>query len=79
MEFNRLVSLQQYPDPRRLDLRASIIDPYKRWLVREFKQKSSVSVFAIVDLSASVRFNGVQNGNLISKILTSVMKSTRRW
>ena len=80
MEFNRLVSLQQYPDPRRLDLRASIIDPYKRWLVREFKQKSSVSVFAIVDLSASVRFNGVQNGgNLISKILTSVMKSTRRY
>ena len=80
MEFNRLVSLQQYPDPRRLDLRASIIDPYKRWLVREFKQKSSVSVFAIVDLSASVRFNGVQNGgNLIRKILTSVMKSTRRY
>ena len=80
MEFNRLVSLQQYPDPRRLDLRASIIDPYKRWLVREFKQKSSVSVFVIVDLSASVRFNGVQNGgNLISKILTSVMKSTRRY
>ena len=34
--------------PRRLDLRASIIDPYERWLVREFKQRSAVSVFAIV-------------------------------
>ena len=80
MEFNRLVSLQQYPDPRRLDLRASIIDPYERWLVREFKQRSAVSVFAIVDLSASVRFNGLQNGkNLIIKILTSVMNSTRRY
>ena len=80
MEFNRLVSLQQYPDPRRLDLRASIIDPYERWLVREFKQRSAVSVFAIVDLSASVRFNGLQNGKaLIIKILTSVMNSTRRY
>ena len=80
MEFNRLVSLQQYPDPRRLDLRASIIDPYERWLVREFKQRSAVSVFVIVDLSASVRFNGLQNGkNLIIKILTSVMNSTRRY
>ena len=80
MEFNRLVSLQQYPDPRRLDLRASIIDPYERWLVREFKQRSSVSVFAIVDLSASVRFHGLQNGkNLITKILTSVMNSVRRY
>ena len=80
MEFNRLVSLQQYPDPRRLDLRASIIDPYERWLVREFKQRSAVSVFAIVDLSASVRFHGLQNGkNLITKILTSVMNSVRRY
>ena len=80
MEFNRLVSLQQYPDPRRLDLRASIIDPYERWLVREFKQRSAVSVFAIVDLSASVRFHGLQNGkNLINKILTSVMNSVRRY
>jgi len=80
MEFNRLVSLQQYPDPRRLDLRASIIDPYERWLVREFKQRSAVSVFAIVDLSASVRFHGLQNGkNLIAKILTSVMNSVRRY
>lgn len=80
MEFNRLVSLQQYPDPRRLDLRASIIDPYERWLVREFKQKSAVSVFAIVDLSASVRFNGFQNGkNLTIKILTAIINSTRRY
>ena len=64
----------------RLDLRASIIDPYERWLVREFKQKSAVSVFAIVDLSASVRFHGLQNGkNLITKILTSVMNSVRRY
>ncbi len=80
MEFNRLVSLQQYPDPRRLDLRASFIDPYERWLVREFKQRSAVPVFAIVDLSASVRFHGLQNGkNLIAKILTSVMNSVRRY
>ena len=80
MEFNRLVSLQQYPDPRRLDLRASIIDPYERWLVREFKQKSSLSVFVILDLSASVRFNGFQNGsNLVAEILNSIISSVKRY
>jgi len=80
MEFNRLVSLQQYPDPRRLDLRASLIDPYERWLVREYKQKSSISVLVILDLSASVRFNGRQDGvNLIAKILFSIITSVRRY
>ena len=80
MEYNRLVSLQQYPDPRRLDLRASVTDPYERWLVREFKQRSAVSIYAIFDLSASVSFRGRQNGeDLMVKIFTSIKNSAMRY
>lgn len=48
--------LLDQPDPRRLDLRASLRDPRGDWLVRIQRQRVAVPVHAIVDVSASMRF-----------------------
>lgn len=80
MIFNRLISLEQYPDPRRLDLRSSLIDPYERWLVREYKQKSAITVMLILDVSASTGFRGSLDGvKTISQIISSVVLSANRY
>ncbi|MCB1915304.1 MAG: hypothetical protein KDG52_06260 [Rhodocyclaceae bacterium] len=49
-------SLFARPDPRRIDLRASLRDPRGDWLVRLARQRSHVPVAAVVDVSASMDF-----------------------
>jgi uncharacterized protein (DUF58 family) len=55
-EFVSHVSLYDRPDPRRLDLRASLREVRGDWLVRVNRQRVSVPVYAIVDVSASMSF-----------------------
>ncbi|WP_350309637.1 DUF58 domain-containing protein [Aquariibacter lacus] len=55
--------LLDHPDPRRIDLRASLRDPQGDWLVRIARQRVAVPVQAVVDVSASMRF-GAQRAKL---------------
>lgn len=55
-EFRRHVGLLRHPDPRRIDLRASLRDPYGELHVRQFAPRRAVAVAALVDLSGSMRF-----------------------
>ena len=48
--------LLDHPDPRRLDLRASLRDMRHEWLVRIQRQRTAVPVHALIDLSASMHF-----------------------
>lgn len=48
--------LFDHPDPRRLDLRASLRHPGREWLVRLHRQRSAVTLHALVDVSASMTF-----------------------
>ena len=41
-------------DPRRLDLLASSRDPLRRLLVRRYRQRASIRVYVVADLSASL-------------------------
>jgi len=50
------MSLFDRPDPRRLDLRASLRALHENWLVRVNRQRAGVAVRAIVDVSASMAF-----------------------
>ena len=50
------MSLYDRPDPRRLDLRASLRGLNDDWLVRVNRQRAGASVRAIVDVSASMFF-----------------------
>ncbi|SDR47841.1 hypothetical protein SAMN05443245_6095 [Paraburkholderia fungorum] len=55
--------LFDYPDPRRLDLRASVRAARSEWLVRVNLQRVAVPVVVIVDVSASMQF-----GTRLSKL-----------
>ncbi|MCB4771477.1 hypothetical protein LGR54_22975 [Ancylobacter sp. Lp-2] len=63
-EFRRHVSLLRHPDPRRLDLRASLRDPFGELHVRQFAPRRAVPVAALVDLSGSMRFGGAVAGRV---------------
>jgi uncharacterized protein (DUF58 family) len=57
-EFRAHAPLIDAPDPRRLDLHASLRDPFGRWLVRLNRERRAVPVVLAVDLSASMGFRG---------------------
>ena len=57
-EFRGHASLLDAPDPRRLDLHASLRDPFGGWRVRLYSQRMSVAVTVVADVSASMGFNG---------------------
>jgi hypothetical protein len=55
-EFVAHRSLFDYPDPRRLDLRASLRTLQDEWLVRVNRQRTGTVARALVDVSASMSF-----------------------
>ena len=56
--FRDQVSFARLPDARRIDLRASLRDPFEGVFVRRFEARSPVETYALIDLSASMRFRG---------------------
>lgn len=59
LQFCIHVPLIDAPDPRRFDIRASLRDPFQQVRVRVYLQTSSIPVYVIADLSASMNFKGV--------------------
>jgi hypothetical protein len=57
-EFVTHMSLYDRPDPRRLDLRASLRTLSEDWRVRVNRQRAGIAVRAVVDVSASMSFGG---------------------
>jgi uncharacterized protein (DUF58 family) len=57
-EFRGHAALRDAPDPRRLDLHASLRDPFGDWRVRVHSQRLAMSVLMVADLSASMGFEG---------------------
>jgi hypothetical protein len=62
-EFIAHANLFDRPDPRRLDLLASLRDPAQRWLVRMTRQRASIPVYLVADVSVSMTF-----GSTVSKL-----------
>ena len=61
MAFAAHARLFDYPDPRRIDLHASISSLNRDWLVRTSQQRSSIVIKAVVDVSTSMRFGASQS------------------
>ncbi|MDM0073289.1 MxaS protein [Variovorax sp. J2P1-59] len=59
-EFRRHAALLDAPDPRRLDLHASLRDPFGNWIVRVYSQRKAIPVVMVADLSASMGFAGTR-------------------
>lgn len=57
-DFASFVPLLDYPDPRRLDVRASLKTIPKQFMVRTFFERSAIHVYVVNDLSASMWFSG---------------------
>ncbi|MFG1478914.1 hypothetical protein V5F53_09635 [Xanthobacter sp. V4C-4] len=57
--FHSLAPLLARPDPRRIDIRASIRDPFEAVHVRTFAPRRAVTVTALVDLSGSMGCAGL--------------------
>lgn len=60
MEFVSHMSLYDRPDPRRLDLRASLRATGGDWLVRVNRQRVGIPVYVLADVSASMSFGAPQ-------------------
>ena len=77
-EFLAHRSLFDHPDPRRLDLRASLGDLRGDWLVRVNRLRAAVTVLALVDVSASMRFGEPPKLELAADFVASLGRSAFR-
>src|ERR1700760_1306606 len=71
--------LYDRPDPRRLDLRASLRNIEQDWLVRVNRQRSSIPVHAVVDVSAAMIFGSRRTKlEIAAEFLEALGQSTFR-
>ena len=78
-EFSGCAPLMDYPDPRNLDVRATLADPFGELKVRSFRQRASIPVYLLADLSASMGFQGqVQKTALLASISVAAAYSAYR-
>jgi uncharacterized protein (DUF58 family) len=78
-EFAATAPLLDYPDPRRLDMRRSVRDPFGQVFVRVYNQNSRLPVYVVVDLTASMGFGGAASKlSLVAEFLSVLALSTDR-
>lgn len=78
-DFRGYAPFLDNPDPRRVDPRASLGSIPRRLMVRTFNERSAVTVYAVVDLSASMRFAGVVHKHaMVADIAAAVAWSATR-
>lgn len=56
--FRDFANLLAYRDPRRIDLRQTLRDPFEALHVRRFEEKSQIGVTMLLDVSGSMGFRG---------------------
>jgi uncharacterized protein (DUF58 family) len=78
-EFRGHVPLFDAPDVRRIDLHASLRDPFGDWRVRVYRQRKAVPVIVVADLSASMNFQGqVRRLDVLADLVESLAISAWR-
>lgn len=78
-QLRSVVPLRDHPDPRRLDLRTSVRDPFKNIWVRDFYLNSALKVIVLVDTSASMGYIGqVNRFNVAQEIASQLALSAYR-
>lgn len=55
-EFYGHAPLMSRPEPRNIDIHASLLDPFGQFVVRTFRQRGIINVSMLADLSASMGF-----------------------
>ena len=67
--FRDQVPFLTLPDARRIDIRATLRDPFEGVQVRRFETRTAVEVWALVDLSASMRYRGTADRMTLARDL----------
>lgn len=74
-----VVPFLKSPDPRRIDLRQSLRDPFGQLHTRRFEQPASIDVVVIADVSGSMRFKGQANKlDIVAQLAETLAHSARR-
>lgn len=77
--FRDAVPFARCPDARRIDIRATIRDPFGETYVRRFEQRMAIDLYALVDLSGSMRYRGtVPRLALASQLCATLAYSATR-
>ncbi len=78
LEFLAHRRLFDHPDPRRLDLRASLGDLHGDWLVRVNRLRAAATVQVLVDVSASMGFGVRAKLDVVAEFVESLGRSAFR-
>src|SRR5690606_35472790 len=70
--FRDLATLLEYRDPRRIDMRQTLLDPFGTLHVRRFEEKSQIGVTMLLDVSGSMGFHGAARKMSIAADLAEV-------
>lgn len=74
--FNHFLS---QPDPRRIDVRRSLMMVPKTLMVRTFYERNAISVYAVVDASSSMNFAGdTDKWTMVAEITSAIAWSAAR-
>ncbi len=65
-EFHGHASLLSNPDARHVDVHASLHDPFGQFVVKTFRQRSSIPVYVLADLSGSMGFRGGRKTRILA-------------
>ena len=78
-DFAGFSSLLACPDPKRIDIRASVRTVPRQWLVRTYLERAAIRVYAVVDVSSSMFFQGESNlRQLVTEFVSSLAWSATR-
>jgi uncharacterized protein (DUF58 family) len=78
-EFRGHSRLQDAPDVRRLDIHASLRDPFGNWIVRRHSPLQAIAVAIVADLSASMGFAGARRKlDVLADLTESLSQSAWR-
>ncbi len=78
--FRDDVTFLQQPDARRINLRATLRDPFETVYVRRFEQRTAIAVYAVVDLSGSMAFEGnARKIDIAADLCVALAGSARRF
>jgi uncharacterized protein (DUF58 family) len=70
--------LINHPDPRRIDVRQTMRDPFEQVHVRRFEERSAVAVTVLLDVSASMSFVGRTRKMALAVELVRVLAASAR-
>ncbi|MDC0877688.1 hypothetical protein OAP73_05270 [Methylophilaceae bacterium] len=76
IEFAGHATIIDYPDPRRIDIRQTIRDPFEQVQVRIFNQRSATPIVIASDLSASMNFGTDKSKHKFASEIASIITNS---